>query len=147
MAAGRGGSPSGREGHANAKRPLMRVSDGRLDRVSDFDELRQRILAFTDERDWAQFHDPKSLLLALVGEVGELAELFQWLPPEEADHLAATGVLRSRVGEEIADVLTYVILLADRLDIDLVHVTDAKLRASALRFPPGEHHGSAPQKH
>jgi NTP pyrophosphatase (non-canonical NTP hydrolase) len=52
--------------------------------VSDLQELRDRMREFTDERDWARFHDPKSLILALLGELGELAELFQWLPAEEA---------------------------------------------------------------
>ena len=60
---------------------------------------------FTVERDWEQFHDPKSLVLALVGEVGELSELFQWLPATEAQALATTDPLRGRVAEEMSDVL------------------------------------------
>ena len=52
--------------------------------VSDLTQLRDRMRTFTDQRDWNKFHDPKSLLLALVGEVGELAELFQWLPANDA---------------------------------------------------------------
>ena len=83
--------------------------------VSDLIELRDRMRAFTEERDWAQFHDPKSLILALVGEVGELAELFQWLPAEEAVDRVSTDPLRRRVGEEMGDVLVYLIRLADVL--------------------------------
>ena len=60
---------------------------------------------FTIDRDWEQFHDPKSLLLALVGEVGELSELFQWLPASDAKSLASTEPLKGRVAEEMSDVL------------------------------------------
>ena len=74
---------------------------------------------FAEDRDWGQFHDPKSVLLALVGEVGELAELFQWLPAADARALAASEPLRTRAGEELADVLLYLVLLADVLGIDL----------------------------
>jgi len=102
--------------------------------------------AFTDERDWGQFHDPKSLVLALVGEVGELAELFQWLPADHAAQLAAADPLRQRVGEEMADVLAYLVRLADVLDVDLAEVTRKKLENSAERFPAAEVHGRAPRK-
>ena len=71
--------------------------------------------AFTNERDWEQFHDPKSLLLAIVGEVGELSELFQWLPATDASDLAQEDPLKSRVAEEMSDVLLYLVRLADVL--------------------------------
>jgi dCTP diphosphatase len=77
--------------------------------VSDLIELRDRMREFTEERDWGQFHDPKSLILALVGEVGELAELFQWMPADDAVRRAATEPLRTRIGEELADVLIYLV--------------------------------------
>ena len=64
---------------------------------------------FARDRDWGKFHDPKSVLLALVGEVGELAELFQWLPAADARNLAASDPLRTRAGEEMADVLLYLV--------------------------------------
>ena len=56
--------------------------------MADLGELRERMRQFSAERDWGQFHDPKSVLLALVGEVGELAELFQWVPADDARQLA-----------------------------------------------------------
>ncbi|TWD73142.1 NTP pyrophosphatase (non-canonical NTP hydrolase) [Kribbella amoyensis] len=114
--------------------------------MSDLIELRDRMRAFTDERDWAQFHDPKSLLLALVGEVGELAELFQWVPADQAIERAASDPLRRRAAEELADVLAYLVRLADVLDIDLAEVTRAKLADSAQRFPAGDVRGEAPDK-
>jgi dCTP diphosphatase len=91
---------------------------------------------FSADRDWAGFHDPKSVLLALVGEVGELAELFQWLPAAEAVKLAATEPLRTRTAEELSDVLLYLVLLADVLGIDLSAAAHAKLTAAALKYPP-----------
>lgn len=105
--------------------------------VSDLTALRDRMRQFTAERDWAGFHDPKSVLLALVGEVGELAELFQWLPADSAAGLAALEPLRTRAGEELSDVLLYLVLLADVLGIDLAAAANAKLSEAAVRYPPG----------
>jgi dCTP diphosphatase len=103
--------------------------------VSDLVALRDRMRQFTAERDWSGFHDPKSVLLALVGEVGELAELFQWLPADDAATLGRCGPLQTRAAEEISDVLLYLILLADVLDIDLAAAANAKLTQAALRYP------------
>lgn len=104
--------------------------------MSDLELLRGRVRQFSADRDWGRFHDPKSVLLALVGEVGELAELFQWLPAGDAAKLAASEPLRSRVGEEMSDVLLYLILLADVLGIDLGAAAEAKLADNARRYPP-----------
>lgn len=101
---------------------------------------------FTEERDWGQFHDPKSLLLALVGEVGELAELLQWLPVADVANRARLEPLRTRTGEELADVLIYLVRLADVLDCDLASAARAKLAAAEARFPSGDVRGVAPLK-
>jgi dCTP diphosphatase len=115
-------------------------------RVTDLELLRGRVRQFATDRDWSRYHDPKSVLLALVGEVGELAELFQWLPAGSAAKLAASEPLRSRAAEEMSDVLLYLILLADVLEIDLAAAANAKLDDNARRYPPGgppERAGSA----
>jgi dCTP diphosphatase len=104
--------------------------------VSDLEILRARMRQFADDRGWGSFHDPKSVLLALVGEVGELAELFQWLPAAEARELAHHEPLRTRAGEEMADVLSYLVLLADVVGIDLAAAAQAKMDDSERRFPP-----------
>jgi dCTP diphosphatase len=114
--------------------------------MADLTELRDLMRAFTTERDWGQFHDPKSVLLALVGEVGELAELFQWLPADDARRLAEAEPLRGRAGEEMADVLLYLVLLADVLDIDLADAARRKLAAAHQRFPPPSVTGKAPER-
>lgn len=101
---------------------------------------------FTAERDWDQFHDPKSLILAMVGEVGELSELFQWLPAAEAAEIASVAPLKTRVGEEISDVLLYLIRLADVLGIDLAEAANTKLSDSEVRFDARQSRGVAPPK-
>lgn len=102
---------------------------------------------FAQERDWEQFHDPKSLVLALTGEVGELAELFQWLPAGQAAQLVATpGRLHDRVGEEISDVLLYLLRLADVVGVDVGAAAQTKLESGRRRFPAIEVHGQAPLK-
>lgn len=115
--------------------------------MSDLAELRDAMRTFTQERDWEQFHDPKSLILALVGEVGELSELFQWVPADRAVAYATKQPLSSRASEELADVLLYLVRLSDVLGIDLGEAAREKLRDSSVRFDPGEHHGVAPRKY
>jgi dCTP diphosphatase len=112
--------------------------------VAGLAELRAGMRAFVDERDWGRFHDPKSVLLALVGEVGELAELLQWLPAGEVRVLARGEPLRTRVGEEMADVLLYLVLLADVLGVDLGAAAEAKLAAAHSRYPAAEAAGRLP---
>lgn len=106
--------------------------------MSDLTELRDAMRAFTDERDWHRFHDPKSLVLALVGEVGELAELFQWLPADDAAALMSDEPRREQVRDELADVLLYLVRLADVLEVDLGEAADDKMRKNALKhLAPG----------
>lgn len=115
-------------------------------REAEVAELTRLVREFSIERDWEQFHDPKSLILALVGEVGELAELFQWIPAEDAVGRFSAPSRQARAGEEIADVLIYLIRLADVLGLDLAVVTRAKLADSSRRFAVDEVHGRAPEK-
>jgi dCTP diphosphatase len=118
---------------------LLAITDVRvmLAGVSDLEALRDRMREFAAERRWRSYHDPKSVLLALVGEVGELAELFQWLPADNARELAQQEPLRTRAGEELSDVLLYLILLADVLGIDLTAAANTKLTDAERRYPPG----------
>ena len=106
--------------------------------------LRDRMRVFTRDRDWEQFHDPKSLALALVGEVGELAELLQWLPADEAAKLADQDPLNARLGEEISDVLLYLVRLADVCGVDLPDAVDRKMESSEDRYPSDQVLGIAP---
>jgi dCTP diphosphatase len=108
--------------------------------------LTRLVREFSHERDWQQFHDPKSVILALVGEVGELAELFQWVPSDQAVAQFSDPVRQARAAEEMADVLVYLVCLADVLGVDLGAAARTKLAASHLRFAADEVRGIAPHK-
>ena len=92
-----------------------------------------KIRQFRDERDWLQFHDPKSLAASVSIEAAELLELFQWLTPDESRRYALEH--RERVSEEIADVAIYLIELADVAGIDLAQAIEAKLKKNAIKYP------------
>ena len=92
-----------------------------------------KVLKFRDERDWKQFHDPKSLASSICIEAAELLELFQWLTPDQARQQATDK--RERVSEEIADVAIYLIELADITGIDLAQAIEAKLEKNAAKYP------------
>ena len=90
---------------------------------------------FAAERDWEQFHTPKNLAMALAGEAGELLEIFQWLTPDQAAHVADTARGKEAVAHELADVLAYTIRLADMLGIDLSRALWDKLRLNGEKYP------------
>lgn len=123
---------------------MQRIWQGRP--MSDLTDLRDAMRRFTEERDWARFHDPKSLVLALTGEVGELAELVQWVPAEEAVQRLAEEPLATRVAEELSDVLLYLVRLADVVGVDLSMAAIAKLAAAGSRYPAADFRGRAPQR-
>ena len=103
--------------------------------------LRERIKAFALERDWDPFHNPKNLVMALAGEAGELVEHFQWLTFDEAANLPPAT--RDAVALECADVLLFLVRLADKLDIDLAAAAKKKLALNALRYPVEKSRGKA----
>lgn len=142
------GSPSFRDYRADSSGVVRPTTDaeGILAFVSDLTEIRDAARAFIAEREWQRFQDPKSVLLALVGEVGELAELFQWLPADTAAQAVHEEPLRARVSEELADVLVYLVGLADQCDIDLRSAALAKIAASAAKHPVERSRGVAPSK-
>ena len=96
-------------------------------------ELRDALRRFAAERDWDQFHFPKNLAIALSVEAAELLEHFQWLPDVESAALPTET--RIKVREELADVLLYLIRLADKLDIDLVGAAFDKMAINAKKYP------------
>ncbi|MBL8200863.1 MAG: nucleotide pyrophosphohydrolase [Chromatiales bacterium] len=102
--------------------------------MTELDELRQRLRAFATARDWEQFHTPKNLAMALVAEAAEVVEHFQWLTAPESQSLDAGR--RAEVALELADVLLYLVMLADRLDVDLGQAARRKISINEERFPP-----------
>ncbi|QID17887.1 nucleotide pyrophosphohydrolase [Nitrogeniibacter mangrovi] len=103
--------------------------------------LRDRLRDFAEARDWTQFHTPKNLAMALVGEAAEVVEHFQWLTPEASAELDDAD--RQAVSHELADVLLYLVRLADRLDIDLRAAALEKLAINAERYPVDRAYGRA----
>ena len=97
-------------------------------------ELREQLRTFARDRDWEQFHSPKNLAMALAGEVGELLEIFQWLTPEQAASVMSSD-RNDDVRDELADVLIYLVRLADVLDVDLTEVARRKVERNHDRFP------------
>lgn len=99
------------------------------------EDITARQRAFAEARAWQQWHTPKNLVMALSGEVGELTEIFQWLTPEQAAAAYADPELRARIDDELADVLLYLVRLADVLGADLLAAADAKVDRNEHRFP------------
>ncbi len=105
------------------------------------DALRSKLAQFADERDWDQFHNPKNLAMALIAEAGELVEHFQWLSPQQAENLSAES--KSAVALEIADVLLFLLRLADKLDIDPIAAAEKKMALNAEKYPVAKSRGKA----
>lgn len=103
------------------------------DPSGQFLQLRDLVRQFVDERDWDQFHTPKNLSAALAVEAAELLEHFQWLQHGRLDEL---GEARLReVKHEMADVLVYLVRLADKLDVDLVAAVQEKMVLNRAKYP------------
>jgi len=103
-------------------------------------ELRDALREFAAERDWDQFHSPKNLASALSVEAAELLECFQWLTEEQSRNLTPEQHAAAR--EEIADVLNYLVRLADKLDVDLLGAARDKIGKNALKYPVDKARGS-----
>ena len=101
----------------------------------DLADLQQRLRAFAAARQWQPYHTPKNLAMALMVEAAELQELFQWLTPEESQLLTADPAHKERVGEEMADVLLYLLQLADHTGVDLRDAVERKLVKNAIKHP------------
>ena len=103
-------------------------------------ELRSRINHFVTERDWAQFHTPKNLAMAMIVEAAELVEQFQWDTPAESIEL--TPEKREAVSHELADTFVYLLRLAEVLNIDLIEAANQKINLNALKYPVEKVRGS-----
>src|SRR3954468_16411901 len=104
-------------------------------------QLRDALRQFAAERDWDQFHSPKNLASALAVEAAELLERFQWLTEDQSRNPPPADL--AKVREEMADVLNYLVRLADKLDVDLVAAARDKIALNALKYPVDKARGSA----
>lgn len=106
------------------------------------EELRAEVAKFAAERDWDQFHSIRNLILAMVGEVGEVAEIVQWTDDSKVGELLDSGG-RQRLSEELADVLIYLIRVADKSGVDLEASVRAKLASNDRKYPVNLSRGNA----
>ena len=114
------------------KQPLLNVS-----------RLTDALEAFATERDWAQFHSPKNLVMALTGEVGELTEIFQWMSEDASRNAAYDPPTAQSVRDELADVMLYLVRLSSVLGVDLDAAVRDKLEANRLKYPVDKARGSS----
>ncbi|XP_062505202.1 dCTP pyrophosphatase 1-like [Corticium candelabrum] len=105
--------------------------------------LRNLQCRFANERDWDKYHKPRNLVLALVGEVGELAEIFQWKGEVEDGLPDFSAEEREHVGEELSDVLLYLIRLAEKCQVDLPQAAIRKIKLNSEKYPAERVHGSS----
>ncbi|MEI5999869.1 nucleotide pyrophosphohydrolase [Paraburkholderia bengalensis] len=103
------------------------------ERSSDLIAVRDLLREFVSERDWSRFHSPKNLATALSVEASELLEPFQWLASGEKSELADDRLVAIR--HEMADVLAYLVMLADRLDVDLYAAVLEKIELNRAKYP------------
>lgn len=103
--------------------------------MNDIQQLTEALRKFRDERDWAQFHNAKDLAMALNIEAAELLEVFLWKAPEQADV--------GSVKEELADVITFALLLADKYGLDVKQIVLEKMEKNARKYPVEKSKGSA----
>ena len=108
-------------------------------------KIQKQLSDFADERDWNQFHNPKNLAMALSVEASELVEIFQWLTPEQAEAIMGTDE-NEHVKEELADVMIYLIRLADKLNVDIEDAVTDKIVKNGEKYPVDTSKGSTTKR-
>lgn len=106
--------------------------------MNKYQEIINKLVQFRDDRDWSQFHDSKNLALALSIEAAELNELFLWKKESESDN-----VNLEKLKEELADVLAYAFLLADKHNIDIYEILHDKIKKNGEKYPVKKAKGNA----
>jgi dCTP diphosphatase len=109
--------------------------------MNDIRLLKLALREFAAEREWEQFHSPKNLAAAMTVEAAELLEHFQWLTEEQSKRLSPATL--AEVAEELADVMLYLIQIADKLDVDLLAAATSKLEKNRARYPVDRSKGSS----
>ena len=100
----------------------------------EVDELKQKLREFAAARDWEKYHSPKNLVMAMSVEMAELMEHFEWMTEEQSLDLNAET--RRQVSLEMADVLIYLVRMADRCEVDLDDAVQRKLLLNGQKYPP-----------
>ena len=111
--------------------------------MSDLESLVAELRQFVAEREWQQFHDPKNLAMLLASEVGELVAEYRWIDGRDADRCSREEPARGRIADEIGDCGIALLLLCDRIGVDLVAAMRAKLERNRQRYPAEASRGRA----
>ena len=106
-------------------------------------ELQARVIQFRDDRDWAQYHNPKDLAISLSLEAAELLEIFQWKASNEVAGLRSDSQIQEKVREELGDIFIYALTLAHEFGFDPAEVVLDKLRVNERRYPKEKVRGKA----
>lgn len=110
--------------------------------MNRFNDVKQKIIDFRDEREWGKFHNPKDLAISLNIEAGELLECFQWKTDKEIYEIINSNK-KEYIEDEIGDVANYLILLCNELDIDLLDCIEKKIKKNAIKYPADKCKGSS----
>ncbi len=108
--------------------------------TDSIDQLRARVNQFVEARDWAQFHSPKNLAMAMIVEAGEVVEHFQWMTEAESRDLDAEQ--KEQVGQELSDTFVYLLRIAEVCGIDLIAAANQKIDLNAKKYPVEKAKGS-----
>jgi NTP pyrophosphatase (non-canonical NTP hydrolase) len=111
--------------------------------MGELADIREELRAFVAEREWGQFHDPKNLAMLLGSEVGELLAEYRWVRTQDADTVSREPAARARIAAEIGDVGIALILLCDRIGLDLVTAMREKLARNRTKYPVEQSRGRA----
>ena len=109
--------------------------------MTELESLREQLRDFAAVRDWGRYHSPKNLAMALSVEAAELLETFQWMTEEQSRNLEPEAL--AAAGDEIADVLLYLIRVSDELGIDPIAAANRKLLANAKKYPTDKARGNS----
>lgn len=108
---------------------------------NELESIKLRLREFAKERDWDQFHSPKNFSMAMIVECAELVEHFQWLTDEQSKNLSEETL--DEVSLEMADIMIYLIRLADKLDVDLIDTVNRKMELNSIKYPVEKSKGLA----
>ena len=118
------------------RRGVRRKGMPHLRPMMNIEQLQERLRTFAAERHWQPYQTPKNLAMAMVVEAAELVEIFQWMTPEQSLAIAGDADKHQHLGEEIADVMLYLLQIADHAGVDVEAAVERKLALNALKYPP-----------
>ncbi len=99
------------------------------------EKLQDEIKTFIKKRQWEPYHAPKNLILSLISEIGELADIFRWLTPKQSEKIMEDKKVAPHIQDEVADIFFNLIVLARKLNLDLIKITREKMKKNGEKYP------------